>query len=309
MTRQRKDLRRKLFDIHAKNLSEAVPGIADTFRCPICLKDFNLEALDVDQELTFGHIISGAVGGKIGVLECGPCNHHIGTVYDSHVAEEKVFSNWLTGVEGSERFVYIDDVPTYTTWGKNHAFEIRAVNSKEPSYKKRSKELNSRLSRTGMDQLKIKINEKHDQKKKDMSLVHSAFLMMFFCFGYEYVLSPAANIVRQIIRSENCPWDINNMIFNMESRPPFPIPAAGVLKSPRKICSFMVALPSMINTISTRLIFFPGFGSEGEKAYAQLIETKVAKKFPIDVRADIVYGGLEEFGYLHILWNKATNSS
>lgn len=293
-----------MFDIYSDNLSKAIPEITDTFRCPICLKDFDRSDLDVGQALTFAHVIPGAAGGKMGVLECGTCNHHIGTAYDSHVAEEKEFSDWLTRVEGSKMFVYIDGVPVYTTW-KEMAFDIKPVNSKEPRYKKRFKELDTQLSMTGTAQLKIKINEKHNAKKRDLSLIHSAFLMMFFCFGYEYILSPAADIVRQIIQCGKCSWDISNMIFNMQSGLPFPIPAAGVLKSPHEICSFMVAMPSMINSVSTRLVFFPGFGSEGEGKYKHLIEMKAAKKYPFDVNADVVYGGLEEFGYLHELWNNA----
>lgn len=303
-----KKLRKKLFDIYAKNLSTAIPGMADTFRCPVCLKDFDRSDLDADQTLTFGHIIPEATRGKIGVLKCGSCNHKIGTTYDSHIAEEKIFSEWIAGVEGSERFVYVDGVPTYTTWEKSRIFDIKPVDAKEPSYIKRFKELDLQLSRTGTAQLKIKINEKHSPKKRDISLIHSAFLMMFFCFGYEYILSQAADKVRQIIQGGESPWDINNMIFNMESRPPFPIPAAGVLKSPKEISSFIIVMPSTIGTISARLVSFPGFGFNGDRAYQRLIEMKVARKFPLDVKADMVYGGLEEFGYLHSIWNNASGN-
>lgn len=89
-----KESREKLFDICAANLSDVEPETKDIFRCPICLRDFDRLALEVDQELTFGHIVPGAVGGKICTLECGTCNHTIGSAYDSHVDRIKKLVDW-----------------------------------------------------------------------------------------------------------------------------------------------------------------------------------------------------------------------
>jgi hypothetical protein len=129
-------LREKLFDIYAAKLSKAIPEMSDTFRCPICLKDFDRSVLDVDQKLTLGHVIPHSLGGLLCTLECGACNSAIGSAYDSHASNMKEFNDWLNMKEGAKKFARINmgesTVSTFASWGPRQELEIRPADWNDP---------------------------------------------------------------------------------------------------------------------------------------------------------------------------------
>ncbi|HWQ18623.1 MAG TPA: HNH endonuclease, partial [Methanotrichaceae archaeon] len=256
---RKQEIREKLFDIYAINLSQAVPGIRDTFRCPICLRDFNRSDLEADQALTLGHIIPDALGGSIYTLECGKCNSSIGAAYDSHAANMKKFRDWLNMKEGAEKFVRISDgvstVSAMASWEADHKLVIKATDWEDPNYKEQAKRM---FLQQNNPSFTLNLNSKSIPERETISTIHSAFLMMFYCFGYEYLLSSEADIIRTIINEHKAPWDIRKMVADMMETLPFPIPAAGVIREPQDIKSFIVILPNPEDAERARIVFFPG---------------------------------------------------
>lgn len=305
---QGKESREKLFNIYAKSLSEAIPRMIDTFRCPICLKDFNRAALDIDQALTFGHILPEALRGKICTLECGACNHYIGSIYDTHAIEAKRFNDWMNMAEGTERFIRVGikepKAPAYASWEKDRGLVIRAVNSKEPRYQEDSRRFESQIHQQGNFQFQMEVDGNFIPQRRDISLVHSAFLMMFFCFGYEYVLSQAADIVRHIIRCGDGPYEIGKMISDMKNESRFPIPSAGVIKIPRYIRAFVVLLPYPESPEYSRAVFLPGFGKSGENAFRRLMSMRTPTAGQISGNVNLICDGPIKYGYCKALWDK-----
>lgn len=225
------EARKRLFDIYAANLSEAVPGIYDTFRCPICLRDFDRSALDIDQMLTRGHIIPDALDGRLYTLECGNCNHSFGHAYEAHAAREKIFRDWVNGVEGIKKLVHINDgvsdTAAYVSRGPKQEFLIYPTDSDDPNYKEHSERMITRQFKTSFT---MHINAKYIPERVNLSLIHSAFLMMFYCFGYEYVLSSIADPVRKVIRGEKAPLSPQQMVCAMNINTEVPLPAVGVIR-------------------------------------------------------------------------------
>jgi hypothetical protein len=131
------DLRERLFDIYAANLSDMEPGTKETFRCPMCLKDFDRSALQIDQKLTLGHIIPEAVGGRIRTLECGKCNHTIGGTYDAHVDHMKKLIDWAHRKDGTKRLIRLkeddSDTAAILSWEKGPIAAIKATNWGDPN--------------------------------------------------------------------------------------------------------------------------------------------------------------------------------
>jgi hypothetical protein len=268
MGSQGKKLREKLFDIYATNLSTVEPETKGIFRCPMCLKDFDRSALEVDQKLTFGHVIPEAVGGRIFTLECGACNHNIGGTYDSHVDKMKKLLDWIRRREGTKKLVHIkegeSDTAAYLLWEKGQMAVIKATNWDDPNYQTSSKRLGSQLKQ-GSFKFTITADSNLNCEWTILSAIHSAFLMMFYCFGYEYILSPEADIVRKIIHERKAPWEIGKMIkyvpiaFVNDSNK---IPSAGVITEPKEMKSFVVILPCFSNSEYFQVISLPGFRSK-----------------------------------------------
>jgi hypothetical protein len=277
MGRQGRELREKLFDIYAMNLSTVEPNTEDIFRCPMCLKDFDRSALEDNQKLTFGHIIPEAVGGKVFTLECGECNHNIGGTYDSHIDKMKNLIDWLKRREGAKKLISLRDdesnTAAYLSWGKWPMAFIEATNKNDQNYQiyiKRSwpkfVQGSSKLTITG----KVHLN----CNWTILSAIHSAFLMMFYCFGYEYILSPEADIIRKIIHERKASWEISKMIryAPITLVDNHRIPSAGVLVEPKNMKSFVVIFPCFSTEEYFQVIALPGFQSE--ETFHNLINLK-----------------------------------
>jgi len=295
-------LREKLFDVYAAKLSEAIPEIRDTFRCPICLKDFGRSTLDVDQMLTLGHVIPDALGGSLCTLECGTCNSSIGSAYDSHASNMKKFKDWLNMKEGAKKFVHISmgesTVSAIASWGPKQKLEIRAADWKDPHYKEQTKRMFTQCKPS----FTINLNSKSIPERGAISTIHSAFLMMFYCFGYEYILSPEADTIRKIINNGKAPWDIRKILSDINGLPPFSIPAAGVIMKPQGIRSLIILLPHPENSEQTRVVFFPGFGSEGAESFNRFIKLRDKGRGRIDVKMKVTSEGPSPDGFLEALW-------
>jgi hypothetical protein len=94
--------------------------------------------------------------------------------------------------------------------------------------------------------------------------------MMFYQFGYEYVLSPNVNKVRQFIQGNGFPENMYKTIFPLSkgsSDIPSIFPSVSILTEPPTIRSFIVALTSPRKGEVTRCVLLPGFSNDGEKAY------------------------------------------
>jgi hypothetical protein len=243
------------------------PKTKDIFRCPMCLKDFDRAALEDDQKLTLGHIIPEAVGGKVFTLECGECNHNIGGTYDSHVNKMKKLIDWVRRREGTKKLIRLkggeSDTAAYLSWGKGPMAFIEATNENDPNYQICSKRLGPQFMQ-GSFKCQITAETRLNCEWTILSAIHSAFLMMFYCFGYEYILSPEADIIRKIIHERNAPWEISKMIVYVPITfvDNHIIPSVGVLTEPKKMKSFIVILPCFSTKEYFQMISLPGFRSE-----------------------------------------------
>ena len=246
------------------------------------------------------------------VLECGNCNHQIGTAYDSQVALEMKDVMWGRGVDGSNKLIRleIEDAVTaaYGYWESGPRLAISATNWKDPNYKHFMEGFFTKLKHSENINVKMSFrSNSYAPDERDISLIHTAFLMMFYCFGYEYILSREADIVRDIIKYKMCPWNIGKMIATMSLPTGFILPAAGVIKQPRKIRAFFVMLPLPVDPSSARIIFLPGFDGAGEKSFQRLLSLRTPKKTKINIKIDgveldAVADGPFLNGFCKMLW-------
>lgn len=277
MTNARRKRREELFDIYAANLSKTEYGITDTFRCPICLKDFDRTALNLNQAITIGHVFPEATGERLYTLECGKCNHNIGTVYDSHRVNEKRYREWKSGEEGIRRFVHINyeniKVPATLSW-KGKWLQMRPVGEKEPKYTKYYSNITSKQQQQAKLSFSFDIETKYNPTNRDKSLIHSALLMMFYCFGYEYISNPSVGIVRSVISGIKTVYQPSQMIAYTDI-PSIALPAVAVIRKPSDISSFVVIAPADKFMSKVRAIFLPGLDDLGEEKFKHLLELQI----------------------------------
>ena len=307
--------RDKLFSIYARNLSFYRPDAEDQFVCPICLKSFDRIALNKkDPEVIRAHVIPDLkMGERVVTLSCKTCDNHVGTTYDAHILNEKKFHDFETGlIEKSIDLSYSSvKFPCYlkpSKEGEPPSFTLKAIDHHEPNFQTFTKDR--------PPQYHIEIETGFVPMKRDISLLHSAFLMMFYCFGYEYILSENVECVRRIINGSSTFQSGSSFLLQISPDKPLPpveLPAIGILEKPKKINSFVVIVPSVENKKYLRGIALPGFGVKGYETYHRLLNSP---KRGINITFNGLTGfsnrclTMREFvGYCEKLWNYFTSSS
>jgi len=276
MSSNAQEHRELLFNIYSQNLSEVVPGSTDTFRCPICLKDFDRSALAGDQVLTLGHIIPKNAGGHMTTLECSECNSKIGSKYDSHVSNMRGAIAWAHREVGTKRLVRFrandKSSAAIISYESGPIAVIKATNSADPNYQAVTKEFEAYAADLSDLKLSYSFDTKSALNNRVLSAVHAAFLMMFSCFGYEYILSPEADFVRKIIKEGNASWPLNYMEGRSRNAPEMRAPSVGVIRKPEDIKSLTAFLPCFYDEKYVQVIVLPGL--DGMETYTNYINSR-----------------------------------
>ena len=298
--------REKLFEIYSRNLLEIEPGTKDTFRCPICLKDFDRSALNIDRVLTLGHIVPKSVEGKICTLECGACNSKIGSAYEVHVANMRKAVDWARRKTGAKQLIRLKagDKSTAAIWSyeKDPTAIVKATNRADPNYKALCEEYGQKATGPGGISLNVSFNTCSSPEKRVLSVIHAAFLMMFYCFGYEYVLSPEADIVRKIINEGKAQWPVGAMVWHLPAITWAPAPSAGIMRSPENMKSFVVLLPYFYAEGHVQIVSLPGFNSID--TFANLIKSRVENRGKtLDFNINVINKGPLPRDHVREFWN------
>jgi hypothetical protein len=98
--------------------------------------------------------------------------------------------------------------------------------------------------------------------------------MMFYCFGYEYILNPAVGMVRRMISGLETAYLPSKMIAYTEI-PSIPLPVVAVIRKPSDISSFVVIAPADRFINKVRAIFLPGLDDLGEERFKNLLELQI----------------------------------
>lgn len=311
-----KEIREKMFNVYSASLTEIEPDTHDTFRCPTCLKDFGRSALEINPEkkkpdLTIGHIMPTLIRGGKFTLQCERCNSKYGSKLEAHVTKWSEFLNWIQAAPGSHwpTHLSIEDISTFAeiTWRENRAGFLNsgAKKGNNPDFEHFKRKAQEQHQRLGEVKFTINAQVRSTPKKRVLSTIHSAFLMMFYCFGYDYVLSSEADIIRKIINEEQEPWDIGKMVSYMPTWENLSVPSAGIIKSPKKIKSFAVILPCPYTDSHPQIVVLPGFNGMANYMNYLKLRHKIAKN--IDLSMTLSGGGPKGVpcpkGFCKALWS------
>lgn len=266
--------REELFSRYASNLSLYDARSGDIFVCPVCLKPFTRSALRSDPPaLSLAHVIPEALGGRLVTLACAKCDNRIGSAYDSQAALEQELYRWQRGdapIRGRLKHEGLDVAVEIERDGVNWHFRELSGQSKPKSFEQLMDVAAANWSKF---EFSATIRT-HSPPGRNVSLLYSAFLMMFRTYGYEYALCSNVDHLREILSGRGGGHNLERRIIPAQktsSQEPPRAPSIGVLIEPKELRCFLVALPSPAKDASVRYIMLPGFGEDGKKAYEDIL--------------------------------------
>ena len=207
---------RRLFSRVSEDLATIKSEYRGLVGCPLCLRLFAEEEIDLKPpELTEEHIIPGELGGKIITLTCKNCNNIHGSEIDAHLIQMLRSRDSIEGLSDRPFRGRIEiggvSVPTNIDWkasvGKMTTFKLRRF---KPTV---HEAIRSQLRGRNVKAINVTLNFDFIPGRADLALLRIAYLTMFREFGYRYILSPAASVIRDVISSyEECPTEIGNFV-------------------------------------------------------------------------------------------------
>jgi hypothetical protein len=271
-TMTNKTKRELLFSVYSKNLSFYMPEFTDHFLCPVCKSLFG--RIDI-KKLSLAHIIPKSMGGKRATLACSQCDNRIGHDFDWHLSKEKELLTRIKENKGIYSKLKLNgDSKLYPI-----IFDIHLSNSGHlDMHIKPPSNVPSIIWKEHMDELinnkntiDIETTKLFSPERRNISYIYSAFLLMFSKFGYEYVLSPNMDSIRQVLmgnyeflKNQQLVRDLPKSLVQVS------VPSICMLIKPVETRAFCIFLPSTKNN-QIRCVFLPGFGKTGEEGYNNLL--------------------------------------
>jgi len=283
-----KDQRRFLFDLYSKNLMFHSDSVGNQFICPICGpvtgRIFGPDAI-IGPALTvdLAHIYPDSCGGRAATLTCKKCNNRIGGKFDEQLERERkvhdAFNPSKRAHIKARLKLATGDVGIHLS-NNNNVFEMRII--KEHTNPASLKAFEEAAKNSAIDFQTIGINlvmAWFNEKRASVSLWHSAFLMMFREFGYEFAFSDLAEQMRRPLLAEEPPTEPFFQAFSIptaafENQSMYRI---GIVTSPEEYRCFCAVLPTPDRNSGGRCVLIPGLGEKGDTAYKRIMKNKTNK--------------------------------
>jgi hypothetical protein len=247
-------------------LSEDLATINAKYRglvgCPLCLSLFAESAIDLEpSELTDEHIIPRELGGNINTrtLTCKCCNNVHGSKLDAHLIQMLRSRDSIEGLGNRSLHgrIKVGDitVPTDIDWkasvGRMSTFGLRRFNPVQHEAMK------DQLTSGSVKTINVSLNFDFIPGRANIALLRIAYLTMFREFGYSYILSQAASIIREIINSfQKYPAEIGQFVGEVGIEPGLLIEPVQLLKV-RDGIAVMVVMTLVTETKRYYATFMP----------------------------------------------------
>jgi len=170
------------------------------------------------------HVIPEELGGRIITLTCKKCNNTHGTTLDSHLIQMIRSNNALAGVgcRTIRSRMHLGGRPRSMDLSMNAAtntleIKMRRGHPADPSHDRQFFRDNPGTQDNPIT-IRLQGTYGYIPCRADLALLRIGYLAMFKNFGYEYILSPAASVVRQIVVGYlNPPEELERIVLQSES--------------------------------------------------------------------------------------------
>ncbi len=173
------------------------------YLCPLCFSLVTPAQFAADNTIiSVEHVPPGSIGGKPICLTCKPCNNWAGTYLDSQwhkIERERLYAEGkLNAPVGGKLYVSgIELNVDAVNQAGRMTFEIP---------RRRNNPANLQQLRQLADQgqgavpfAQFALDQTYNRRRAEVAALRAAYLAAFAFFGYNYIIDPALNIVRQQI--------------------------------------------------------------------------------------------------------------
>lgn len=266
--------------------------------CPLCLKNFLLftkERQYGSSLFNLDHIPPESVGGTLELMMCEPCNNRAGTSFEYELkAKMKFEASKLGYVDNSieARFETSSlTKPLKSYLSKDNKGQIHldfAVEAKE-----KNPFLITWLDETSKtDDWEVKLTIRMpDDKKVFKAVLKSAYLICFINWGYDFVFSTNAALIRQVLNDEReYPLKFTSFWFdhtNLSKEVKLPLGLCRIEK-PMELKTFVVNLPLKYNDYESIVsVMIPYSGDEGVKKLSDIdVFQKAGQTFDVTFKQE-----------------------
>ncbi len=200
------------FESHLeKVLSEEhfIQSTLNTYLCPLCLNSYFINTrsgLQGNAEFSLDHLPPKSSGGFFQIITCKKCNNDSG-LFEAELVRilnfgiDKSNSNAVVLKRikvidaGTGEFIHGDAIHS------NGRTDI-VFNENLKLYNKNYRSFLSRLHSNEISKLKIEV-PLFDSQKVEQALLKSAYLICFIWWGYEFVFSEQASLIRKVLKKES----------------------------------------------------------------------------------------------------------
>jgi hypothetical protein len=191
-----------LFRKQAADLATVCSDYRGKVLCPLCLTAFGEDVIDLaEPELTEEHVIPRELGGSLLTLTCKRCNNRHGAEIDSHLIQRLRVEDSLEGAHDWPLKGRIEvagmPVPADVDWRAHRhemtQFRLRQFNPVVHDAIRES------LRTQSVDTIDVHFSFDYIPYRTDIGVLRIAYLAAFRVWGYRYILSPAVQVVRNVI--------------------------------------------------------------------------------------------------------------
>lgn len=231
------------FEFFLQDLSEVVGSPQNSILCPLCLRSFAREAINIEDDekaLSEEHIIPHEVGGQWVTVACKKCNNELGSKVDSYLGKRLRDQASAEGKLKIRMSLKIKDVSVNCNikWSPdpNEIIVMEAIGkSCNPAYLERAKHY---FNEGEIEEISMTIREESIGFRYRIALLKIAYLGLFNLYGYKYILHPSVARIRDQINNYSRKQDfLDSVTWSIDPSQNLPapfmyIPECKIMRSP-----------------------------------------------------------------------------
>ncbi|MGA7235037.1 MAG: HNH endonuclease [Bryobacteraceae bacterium] len=251
----------RLFARLARDLDSVCGDYPGKMACPLCLTLFTEDAVDMAEPLlTEEHIIPGELGGRLTTLTCKGCNNRHGAELDSQLIQRLRVHDALDGehewpLKGRIEVAGMT-VPADIDWRAHRhdttQFQLRRFDPAVHAAIKQS------FRDGNVDNINVHFSFGYIPYRTDIAILRIAYLASFRNWGYRFILTPAIQLMRNLINDFETVNDrVPEIVGEIRDISPIPPEPIQFLRFEEAIMA-VITLRAVTERYYATLLPFPG---------------------------------------------------